>query len=128
MPLEHMVVIYDTRFRQLAAHSPATIWRQLHAPLYASTILAMDQSLANRSLRCLKPNHSTAACALCLLQKASELQDGNNSRHDAFGREGTKSTAQRFRKIRFVGGSTGVPVTEVVAQTGMFACAAAVGV
>ena len=126
MPLGTEWLLCDTRS---AAHSPVIIWGQPHAPLYAATILTRDQSLANRCLHCLEPDHSTAACALCPQQKQASCRTAKPlAKAGDFLREETESTAQRFRKNRFAGGSTGVTVTEMVSHEGMFGCAAAVRV
>ena len=57
-------LLYDARFRQLAASNRSLSWSQLHAPLFAATILAMDQAPTARCTHCLEADHAPGSCAL----------------------------------------------------------------
>ena len=57
-------LLYDARFRQLAASNRSLSWSQLHAPLFAATILAMDQAPTARCFHCLEADHTPCCCAL----------------------------------------------------------------
>ena len=107
-------LLYDTRSRQLAAHSPAIIWGQLHASLNAATILAMDQPPASHCLHCLEPDHSTAACALCPHQKPGDTTEANcntSAKLNASLLDRTRAAPTRPLNSRYAVGTTLVPVT-----------------
>ena len=126
-------LLYDTCFRQLAAHlpgahSPAIIWSQLHASLYAATILAMDQSPASHCLHCLEPEYSTAACALCPHQKPGDTTEANcntSAKLNASLLDRTRAAPTRPLNSRYAVGTTLVPVTGRVVPTDMSVCDAA---
>ena len=57
-------LLYDVRFWHLAASNRSLSWSQLHAPLFAAKILAMNQAPTARCFHCLKADHAPVSFAL----------------------------------------------------------------